>query len=66
MEEDNNCAAFYLTMAGAFLAGTGLGLYHHLQWWSLLFGLGSLLLAFCIFLFDMAGTEPQKPQKQSA
>ncbi len=62
MEEDNDCVAFYSMMIGAFLAGGGWALYHHLQWWSILFGVGSSMVVFCIFIFDMMGAErPAQP-----
>lgn len=62
MEDNEDCWAFYLTMIGAFLAGGGWALYHQLQWWSILFGVGSSVLAFCAFLCDMMGAEkPEQP-----
>ncbi len=64
MEEDNDCVAFYVTMIGAFLAGSGWALYHHLGWWSPVFGIGSFLLTFCIFLFNLTGAENRPPEQQ--
>jgi len=60
MEENLDCKAFYSAMIGVFLAGGGWALYHHLKWWSILFGVGSSMLVFCVFIVDMMGTESQK------
>lgn len=60
MEEDGSCWQFFLTMIGAFLAGTGWSLYHHLHWWSLLFGAGSFFVCFIAFLCGVAGQEQQE------
>ena len=58
--EAKDCWAFYLTLTGSFLVGSGWALYHHLGLWSLLFGSGSALLLLVVFFLGIISESRQE------